>query len=146
MNANNNLAIKFKLSDDQIILYEWLKTQNINTDDNTLIFWVKTYSLKRLKEVVNFANARKNAGQNIRNLGGWIHQFLKSNQPVVNDLYAANRNLSQEFSKHKNWKSLKIYEKYVRDTITGDDLSLSMNTEEFKRALEALYQRSEIYK
>lgn len=143
---NKKLAIRFKLTKDQIEVYEWLSGQNINTDENTLMFWTKKYSSKRLKEVVEFANARRRAGQEIYNIGGWISTFLKSNAAVVTEEYEINRKTAEEFCKIKSWQNLKIYEKYVRDEISGDDLSLLMNTEEFKRSLEALYQKSELYK
>ena len=44
------------------------------------------------------------------------------------------------------WDTLKVYEKYIKDSTTGDDLSLTMNTEEFKRLLEALYEKSQLYR
>lgn len=146
MNINKKLANRFKLTKDQIEVYEWLRNQNINTDEGTLIFWVKTYPSKRIREVVEFANARRKAGQEIRNIGGWIYRFLKSNESVVTDQYETNRDVAKKFSKSKNWQALKIYEKYVKDEVTGDDLPLLMNIEEFKRCLEALYQKSELYK
>jgi len=146
MNTNKKLANRFKLTKDQIKIYEWLSKQNINTDEGTLIFWAKTYSSKRLQEVVEFANARRNAGQEIHNIGGWIYKFLKSNEPVATEEYEMNRNAAQDFCKIRSWQNLKIYEKYIKDEITGDDLSLLMNVEEFKRSLEALYEKSELYK
>ena len=146
MSINKKLVNRFKLTEDQIKVYEWLSMQNINTDEGTLIFWAKTYSPKRLREVVEFANTRRNAGQEIQNIGGWINKFLKSNEPVVTDQYEVNREVAKNFTKTKNWKDLKIYEKYVKDEITKDDLSLLMNTEEFKRSLEALYQKSKLYR
>jgi len=146
MNIDKNLAHKFKLSDNQIEIYAWLKGQNLNIDDGTLIFWVKTYPSNRLKDVVNFANSRRNAGQNIQNIGGWIYKLLKDNSPVVTEQYEVNREFTKTFSKLKKWEELKIYEKYVKDTVTEDDLSLLMETESFKRALEALYQKSKLYR
>ncbi len=143
---NRKLAKRFKLTEDQIKLYEWLSKQHINTDEGTLIFWIKTYSPKRLREVVEFANARRITGQKIHNIGGWIYRFLKSNEPVITDQYEINREFAKNFSKIKLWQALKIYEKYVKDDVTGEDLSLLMNIEEFKRSLEALYQKSELYK
>ena len=145
MNMNKKLAKRFKLTEEQIEIYEWLSKQKINTDEGALIFWIKTYPSKRLKEVVEFANARRSAGQEIHNIGGWIHKFLKSNDSVVTDQYEINRKLAKDFSRIKVWKALKIYEKYVKDDVTGDDLSLLMNIEEFQRCLEALYQKSELY-
>src|SRR5262249_4143532 len=123
---NNNLfAKKFKLTNEQAMVYAWLKNQNINTDDSTLCYWAKTYSPKRIKEVVEFANARKNSGQQIINIGGWIHKFLKSGNAVVNETCLFNHRYATDFVRAKNWRELQIYEQYVKDDITKDDLPLT---------------------
>jgi hypothetical protein len=58
----------------------------------------------------------------------------------------ANREFVLEFAKVANWQDIKIYEKYMSDTITNDDLPLTMAPEEFQRQVEALYQKSQLYK
>jgi hypothetical protein len=141
-----NLVIRFKLSKEQIETYTWLKEQQINTDDTTLCYWVKTYPAKRIKEVVEFGHVRQREGQAIGNLGGWVSSFLKTGQIVVNDNCKLNREFVQAFVALKNWSDLKIYEKYVKDDITGDDLPLTILNIEFKRSLEALYNKSQLYK
>jgi hypothetical protein len=142
----NFLAKKFKLTDKQVAVYRWLKEQGINTDDGTLCYWSKTYPLIRLKEVVEFAKARITSGQKILNVGGFIRNLLKNGSAVVNDTCKFNREYALEFSKTKNWSDLKIYEKYIRDNVTGEDLPLTIVTSEFKSALERLYQKSYLYK
>ena len=50
MNNNMNfLAKKFKLTNEQVTMYVWLKDQNINTDDGTLCYWVKDILSKKNK-------------------------------------------------------------------------------------------------
>jgi hypothetical protein len=142
----NNITKRYKLTKEQEEIYEWIKTQKINTDDNTLCYWVKTYSPRRVKEVVDFANARRTSGQEIPNVGGWIHSLLKNEQIVVNDTCKLNREFSVKFMKSKKWTDLKIFEKYVKDGITGDDLPLTMTVEDFRSSLESLYQKSILYK
>jgi hypothetical protein len=147
MKENTNfLAEKFKLTDEQIIVYAWLKEQKINTDDKSLCYWSKKYSSTRIKEVVDFANARIASGQKILNRGGFIHNLLKNGCAVVNDTCKDNREYALEFMKAKNWRDLKIYEKYVKDSVTRDDLPLTITTSEFRRAFEKLYQKSSLYK
>jgi hypothetical protein len=143
---NKNLATRFKLSKEQIETYLWLKEQHINTDDLTFCYWVKTYSAKRIKEVIVFGKERQMEGQVIQNIGGWINRFLKTGQIVVNDICKLNRKYVFEFVSLKKWSDLKIYEKYVKDDITGDDLPLTIANEDFKRSLQALYEKSRIYK
>lgn len=146
---NNNMiffAKKFKLTNEQATMYAWLKDQNINTDDGTLCYWVKTYSPKRIKEVIEFANARRKTGQEIINIGGWINKFLKSGNAVVNDTCLYNHRYATDFVRANNWKELRIYEKYVKDEITEDDLPLTMAIDDFIRSLERLYQKSQLYR
>lgn len=136
----------FLLTKDQQEVYDWLKKQGLNTDDQTLNYWVRTYKANRLKEVVCFAHKRLAEGQEIRNIGGWVHKLLKTESAVVNDECRNNRKLAINFSQEKKWKDLLIYEKYVRDKITDSDLPLTLPKDEFKKAFIALYERSMLYK
>lgn len=144
--SSTEVCETFKLTKDQAEVYAWLKKQGLNTDDDTLNYWSRKYPAKRIIEVVNFANGRRNAGQYIRNIGGWVHKFLKTGLAVENDDCIANREFTQKFSMINNWVELHIYEKYVKDEITGDDLPLTIPIDTFKKALEALHQRSQLYK
>lgn len=81
----NFLSKRFKLTDEQIRIYMWLKEQGINTDDETLCYWAKIYPAKRLKEVVVFVNERIASGQKILNVGGFIRNLLQNESAVVND-------------------------------------------------------------
>jgi hypothetical protein len=143
---NENLVAKFKLSNQQVETYTWLKEQQMNTDDVTLCYWAKKYALKRIKEVVEFGRARQKAGQEIRNFGGWVNSFLKAGKIVVNDNCQINREFAVKFMKVKKWSKVEIYEKYLKEEVTGDDLPLTIEPEDFKRSLEALYEKSELYK
>ena len=147
MMGNSNFFIrKFKLTDEQAIIYKWLKEKGLNVDDGTLCYWSKKYPPLRIREVVEFAQTRITSGQVIQNIGGWIHNFLKSGNAVVNETSKFNREYSMGFSKYHNWNDLKIYEKYVKDSVTGDDLPLTISTEDFKNALDRLYRKSQLYK
>lgn len=137
---------EFPLTKEQLEIYFWLRAQGLNTDDDTLNYWVRIYKADRIKEVVNFAKRRISEGQEIRNIGGWIHKFLKTGLAVENDDCKVNRNLAQNFARENQWTDLAIYEKYVRDRITDSDLPLTIPKNEFARALEALYDRSTLYK
>ncbi len=140
-----NYIKKYKLLPSQGEIYKWLKEQNINSDDGTLCYWSKTYTEKRLKEVVIYAKARSQR-EEIKNLGGWIQKILKTNQIVINDNARINLEFLKEFQSCRQWTELKIYEKYIKDCITGDDLPLTMDSEDFKRSLEALYSKNQLYR
>src|ERR1700753_701764 len=103
---------RYKLSRGQAETYEWLKKRNINTDNNTLCYWVKTYESQRIRTVVEFAESRRQLGQEIKNIGGWIQELLKSGLPVVDDNCKANVSFAQQFVERTNWRDLRIYEKY----------------------------------
>ncbi len=81
----------------------------------------------------------------IRNIGGWIYNMLKNDAPIINEEGESNGNFARSFAEAKKWKELEIYEKYVKDLVTQDDLSLTMPGESFKRSLEALYLKSKLY-
>lgn len=136
----------FPLTKEQLEIYFWLKTQGLNTDDDTLNYWVRIYKVDRIKEVVKFAQRRLSEGQKIRNIGGWIHKLLKTGLAVVNDDCKDNRDFAQSFVRENQWTDLAIYEKYVRDKITDSDLPLTITKNEFARALIALYDRYKLYK
>jgi hypothetical protein len=141
----NNYNSKLLLTPAQRNVYLWLKSQKINTQDATLIYWSKRYSEKRLRDVVNFAYERMASGQNIRNIGGWIQTMLAKAAPVVDDQCRANREHVQRFASQVNWRNLKIYEKYVKDQRTGEDISLTISQEAFSYALKNLYERNQTY-
>lgn len=142
----NQYIMRFKLSKEQAEIYEWLKKQNINTNDETLCYWAKSYTFKRIQEVVNFAKSRQANGQNIQNIGGWIQKFLKTGQAVVDENCKINRAFLTQFLSTTKWNDLKVYEKYIKDTVTGDDLPLTLAINDFKLSLEALYRKSQLYR
>lgn len=146
LNPQNMGEKAYLLTKEQYAVYVWLKAQGLNTDDHTLNYWSKTYDEKRIKTVVNFAHRRISMGQNIRNVGGWIHKLLKTGLPVVNEKSEANRKFAEWFIECKKWKDLMIYEKYVKDLITGDDLPLTLIESDFRIGLDALFQKSSMYK
>ena len=151
MPTNNNSAPSptggspYRLTEEQQKVYDWLQSQRLNVDENTLNYWARKYPAQRLVDVVRFAHARRAAGQQIKNIGGWIHKLLRDGVAVVTDDCQDNRRFAQQHATTHQWESLHIYEKYVKDEITGDDLPLTLPPGEFRRALEALHQRVQLY-
>jgi len=143
MSSNSN---EFKLTSEQFEIYMWLKSQRLNTDDDTLNYWSRKYPAKRIIDVVKFANRRRNSGQSIRNIGGWVHKLLITGIAVANEESEDNSEYAKKFTEMNKWIDLKIYEKYVKDEVTSDDLPLTMPKEIFRKALESLYQKSILYK
>ena len=137
---------KYPLTMAQATIYLWLRQQNINTDDDTLHYWSRHYPVDRIRDVVNYAHARLLAGDPIKNIGGWISKMLKTERAVMNNVCISNRKYTEKFVESRGWSALKIYEKYVKDEITDSDLPLTIDVDDFKRALNALYDKSELYK
>lgn len=135
----------YRLTEKQQRVHDWLKGQGLNVDDDTLNYWTRKYPAQRLVDVVRFAHTKRAQGHEIRNMGGWIHKMLKDGTAVVTDECESNRKLTQQYAKENNWASLQVYEKYIKDKITGDDLPLTLSKDEFSRALEALYNRVQLY-
>jgi len=131
---------------EQLETYEWLKAQNLNTDDNTLSYWSRTYRTQNVKDVVNFAFRKISEGHNIMNIGGWVHMLLKSGKPIENVISDDNRKYTELFIKENQWADLRVHEKYVKDAVTGDDLPLTLSKDDFRRSLEALFRKSTLYK
>lgn len=135
----------YRLREEEQKVYDWLKSQGLNVDDDTLNYWARKYPAQRLIDVVRFAHIRQAEGQQIRNIGGWIHKLLRDNDIVVNDTSQHNSRFAQQYATTNKWASLHIFEKYVKDETTGDDLPLTLPQEEFHRALKALHQRIQLY-
>ena len=135
----------YKLTEEQEKVYGWLKGQGLNVDDDTLNYWTRKYHAQRLIDVVKFAHARQAGGQQIRNIGGWIQKLLRDGAAVVNDDCQDNSKFARQYAAAHHWQSLHIFEKYVKDKTTNDDLSLTMSKEEFRRALEAMHRRVLLY-
>lgn len=129
----------------QFETYQWLKGQEINTNDQTLQYWAHRYSTQRIKEVVAFVKSRQQATGNIHNPGGWICHMLKNEITAISDTSHINCEYAKKFAKEKGWNDLIFCEKYVRDQVTGDDLWLGIATEEFSFALEKIYERGQLY-
>ena len=142
---HNQIKSPYRLNREQERVYIWLKSQGLNVDDDTLNYWARKYHAQRLVDVVKFAHTRRAKGQQIRNIGGWIHKLLKDNTVVVTDECRENREYVQQYAIKHSWKSLHIYEKYIKDESTKDDLPLTLPKEDFKRGLEALHKRVQLY-
>lgn len=136
----------YRLTKEQEEVYIWLKDQKLNVDDDTMNYWARQYPRQRLVDVVRFAQARRAQGQNIRNMGGWIHKLLRDGAVVVTDECQDNRRFAQDYAAANQWTNLHIYEKYIKDETTDDDLPLTLPREDFRRALEAFHQRIQLYR
>lgn len=142
MRSEHVQVTKFRLNTAQAESFRWLKAQSLNCDDDTLNYWARTYPIERLQDVIQYAQLKRADGYVIKNIGGWVHSILKKGVPIFNATTELNRRYAQEFASAHQWSCLKFYEMYVRDLVTNDEVSLTINPDDFKYALDSLYRRS----
>lgn len=129
---------RFNLSDEELEKFDWLKSQNIDTDDPTLCFWSKSYTLKRLIEV--YKEAKKYSKKSV---GGYMTKLLKSGSSVQNDVTQANKEFAEEFKKDCEWSDLKIMKKYckvVQQNGYEHEVDYKLPKDEFKNKIYELYK------
>lgn len=139
-----DLPTRFKLTEQQRENYLWLKSENIpNTSDETLIFWAKTYSFKRLFDV--FKYAKENSKET---LGGYMNYILSQEAVIANDICEENRQLAEDYKKSTNWHCLEIFEKHIKCPI-GDgekDIPLTLESKIFFEQLLNLHDLYQTYR
>lgn len=135
---------KFPLKKNQIPIFNWLKEQKIPTDDDNLIFYIRKYPNK-LKDVVFFYQEQMKK-RKLRNPAGFFRDCLEGKIPMITEESLKNKEIAEMFCELNDWKDIVITEKYLRDKITGDDLSFSMPEKEFNLSLQKLFDKSQNYK
>lgn len=97
------------LTPEQRDSFEWLKMQGIDSDEDTLAHWAKTYSLSRLEEVYAETVQKKR-----KSIGAYMQKLLKSGAIVTTGRVEINRAFAQEFKEFHQWHGMKIYQKYAK--------------------------------
>lgn len=133
----------FCLSNDQLQTLEWLKSQQINTDEKTLSFWAKTYTCARLKDV--FKHAKTKAKSNV---GGYMNNLLKKSIKVECDTVRENREYAASIKELNSWNQLIIGDMYVTCSC-GDnyvkEIPLSYTPAAFRDAIGDLFAFFQAY-
>src|SRR6185295_2834279 len=136
---NVSPAKRWRLTPDQEIIYEWLKDQNINSEDRILCLWSKTYSVDRLFEVIEYAKKKCKT-----NLGGYINRMLYKGVVVPNEKSEANKEFLEKFLETNFWSGIVILERYAKITMHNgyeEELPYNLNPEEFQRKVISLHER-----
>jgi len=132
------ISRKFKLTPEQSQSLDWLLHQNIDTTSETLAWWAREYSLKRLEQV--FLESKKKKRDSI---GAYMQKLLKSNAILETSNSEKNRSFAQDFKQANNWHSLEITQKYVKIyTPNGStlDLYFEINPESFFEGILKMYE------
>lgn len=136
---------KFPLKKDQKQIFAWLRLQNIDSDDDTLTYYIRTYPEQRIKDAIAFMNEEVDKGIKIGSRGKFLRRVLDGTIVMKNAESEQNKLYAMGYSKMKDWRSLVFTEKYVRDEVTGDDLYFNLPSPVFHFALEKLHDKSTIY-
>lgn len=99
---------KVKFTDEQAAAFEWLKSLGLDTAEDTLSWWARTYGLARLEEVHKEAKGRRP-----KSLGAYMQNLLKKGAVVSAGRVEMNHQFAQEFKAAQSWGSLEIHKKYA---------------------------------
>lgn len=127
---------RWRLTDEQMATFNWLKSLNTETTEGTLIWWAKNFTKERLESAYN--QAKQGAKDSV---GGYMNLLLKKTNPVVSEHTATNREMAEEFKKSENWTALKIHQDKVSCKIhTGsiEDVMLHLDPIYFMSKLISL--------
>ncbi len=136
---------KFPLKKDQKQIFAWLRLQNIDSDDDTLTYYIRTYSEQRIKDAIAFMTEEVDKGTKIGSRGKFLRRVLDGTIVMKNADSEDNKTTAIDFVRLKQWKSIVFTEKYLRDEVTGDDLYFNLPPPVFNFALEKLHEKSTIY-
>lgn len=101
-------AKKYKLNPEQVTSFRWLLQQEVNSSDETLSWYAKTYPFSRIKDVVFWAKREKRD-----NLGAYIRHLFNIDAVVETDLSKDNKQLALDYKISNKWHQLEIQEFYV---------------------------------
>lgn len=133
---NVSIHKRWGLKADQAITYDWLASFSGLSDEDTLAYWSKTYSLERLQSVHRQATSKK-----AKNVGGYMNKLLKMQAVVPNDDIEQNKSIADEFIKENNWKGCRLDNKYFVFPIglNTKDIPLFLPPFEFMQQIARAY-------
>lgn len=137
---------KFPLKKSQQPLFNWLKEQGTESDDDALMFYIRTFSEERIRQCIDFMERERKKGAKINRPGGFFRNCLEGRIVIQNSNTDENKAYAQGFVEANEWSTVIITEKYLRDQTTGDDLYFNISKEVFLPSIQKLYEKSELYK
>ncbi len=128
------------LPQEKLPAYHWLKSQNLDTDDDTLCFFARQYPLERLKSAY-----QESIDYRANNVVGYMRKLLKEERQLRNPQTEENR-IFAEWYRDNCFPSLQIDKLFVfADLANGSraEYRLDCDALQFKlniQKLEALYE------
>lgn len=137
---------KFPLKKEQRPLLTWLQSQNIDSDEDNLKYYIRTYTEERIRDAVAFIDREVAKGVKIRSRGGFLRRALEGQIVIQNAASDENKALAVDFASLNDWASVIITEKYLRDDATGEDVYFNLSPATFADALNRLHDKHLLYK
>jgi hypothetical protein len=138
---------KKALSKEQTELFMLIKNQNIEgATDDTITFWACKYQPAKIQSALQaIQNEIKKGTKFKKSQAAFFRACLDGKIIPCDNLIQQNKEFAKKFADSKRWRSLKIFEKYIKDDILGDDLNLYMPHDQFFPALTRLYEKAKLY-
>jgi len=122
-----NAAKKYKLTQMQVEILAWLFSLGIDSSKQTLSFWAKSYSKKRLEEVYKAALQAKPKKDGSKSIGALMNHFLKKDIPVDSDFKSENIAFMDGFKDRNPSLIWNIGTKFVTCKIKGIKKEVNLN-------------------
>ncbi len=132
-----DIAKRWRLNDDQMDTFNWLKGKGIDAEDKKLAFWAKTHPLQRLIDVFN-----ESVHNGARSLRKYMSNLLDGKKIVLNSRIQANAEFAIDFAKTNGWGALKVFKKYLTFYMgkSKQEISLDLDTQQFVNTLLVKYE------
>ena len=117
-----DIAKRWRLSEENMNSFYWLKDMQIPTDQNTMAYWAKKYSLQRLQDV--FYEAKSYKPDYIAN---YMQKLLKTEAFVLNANAEKNREFAESYKKETKSAKMKICKNYVKIPYKDDYVDIYFN-------------------
>lgn len=134
---------KHPLKKEQIPVFDMLKSQDFECDDDTLIYLVRTNSEKKIRDALTHLKNEIKKGTYFRK--GKIAFFrstLNGKQSPVSQTCIDNKQLAIDFSEANGWTWLKITDKYIMCERTNKEINTNLDSQTFFRKLQDLHEIS----
>ncbi len=130
---------RWKLTQEQVEHFDWLRNEGVDSDDGTLAHWCKSYPFERLYDVLNASKFKKP-----KSLGAYMQKLLKTDAIIENNTIKSNIAFAEEYKKAHGWGAMKTGKKFVTIPFDPDkmEISLSLECSEF---INVIIQKHEIY-
>lgn len=122
-------------------VFQWLKSLNLNTEENTLSYWAHTYPKSKLENAYAHLAYKMSKGYTPKNLGGFFLNLVKTENSPITDDCLENKKFAQQIKDKLGWASLNLHERFCSEDSRPDyDLPYRINKEDFRERLQRMWE------